>query len=177
MKFSNLIFAVLLSAAGSALAQETRMEKSIATHEELPIQGARVGLSTPMLTANGVSLGGIGVSIGYAYLPVQQVGFTSNFSYLRLTNQSTRGSGGMWRVDGNVGTAINSIFNVKGGVNLSNLPDEPIKLDPALGFQASVGVQATRNVGFDLAYVQTAQSISIFTLKESGAELGVHATF
>ncbi len=52
---------------------------------------------------------------------------------------------------------------------------------PAIGLQAGLGVQVSRNFGVDLNYVEMNQTLSTngasFKTKESGVEIGMNATF
>lgn len=123
----------------------------------------------------------LGLSLGYASLPVQELGWTSNFTYMDIKNEGT--TTGAVRADGNLAYAFNKTANIKGGLNLSKLTSgsNSNKLNPALGFQSGLGVQLTKNFGLDVGYTEMNQSGSIdgvsVDLKEKGMEIGVNGTF
>ena len=135
---------------------------------------------TPMDNASGFSL-------GYAYLPLRTLGFTTNLSYLALTKDSESINFG--RLDGNMTYAFNRTFNLQGGANISRITSGGdgsfSKLSPGLGGQIGLGAQLTKNFGLDLMYVQMNQAGNIeiiggtvkMATQESGAELNLSGTF
>ncbi len=61
-------------------------------------------------------------------------------------------------------------------------PNKSEEISPSIGLQAGVGVQLTKNFGFDLAYTQMNQTANLsngvkLDIRESGLELGLNATF
>lgn len=121
-----------------------------------------------------------GFSLGYASLPVQQLGWTANLAYLDLS--SDKSYVGLLRADGNLAYSLNEVFNVKGGLNVSKYTGKIIQqLDPAIGFQAGLGIQLTQNFGIDIAYTQMHQSGTIqgyqLDVTVSGAEIGLYGSF
>lgn len=121
-----------------------------------------------------------GVSVGYAYLPIQAFGFTTNLTYLSMTEESTAS---LLRLDGNAAFAINRYLNIKGGANISKFVggDGMDKYDAGIGVQGSLGVQITKNFGLDVGYAymkQNANSNGVTVeLRESGLELALSGTF
>lgn len=124
------------------------------------------------------------LGLGYANLPVQQLGWVMNAFYIHFPKEGTDSMDhGMARLDGSLAYAFTEVLNVKGGLNLSKLVagSGADKYSPAVGFQAGVGVQFTSNLGLDLNYVQMNQTASVeglsVDLKLSGFELALHGTF
>lgn len=123
----------------------------------------------------------LGFSLGYASLPVQELGWTSNLTYMDIKNESA--TTGAVRLDGNLAYAFTQIANFKGGINFSKLTSgsNSSKLNPGIGFQGGLGVQLTKNFGLDVGYTEMNQSGSIdglqVDLKEKGMEIGVNGTF
>lgn len=189
----NQIAAFLATAlvASMALAQNT----STATmpYGNSAAQGIRVSLVKSMLDAEvKASAGGQtfsvkdtldqahGLSVGYASLPVQAIGWTANVTYFEIKNDDSNGN--IIRADGNAAYAISSLVNFKGGLNLSKMTGEGTEdFKPAVGLQASVGFQITKNFGLDLGYTQMNQTADQdgvdVKFKMSGFEVGVNGTF
>lgn len=123
----------------------------------------------------------VGVSLGYAHLPIQAAGFTVGASYMNI-HEGTSDSG-QARLDGNLAVAINQLFHIKGGANISKIvkSEAANEWDPGLGFQVGAGLQFSRTFGMDLGYTIMNQSSTIngykITAQLTGLELGVHATF
>lgn len=158
-------------------------------------KGFRVGIVKPMLEAElKFSNGGrsfsteptkiddtLGLSLGYVNLPVQELGWTSNLSYMQLKNKGLDAN--LARLDGNVAYSFTQILNIKGGLNLSKFTsgEGVSKLDPSIGFQGGLGVQLTRNFGLDIGYTNMNQSATVDDVKveakESGIEIGLNGTF
>lgn len=130
-----------------------------------------------------------GVGIGYASLPVQELGWTTNLSMIEAKAER---SSNMVRVDGNLGCAFNKYVNLKAGLNATKFTsgDGVKDLNPGVGFQASLGLQLNRNVGIDVGYSES--NVSGDTpvtsngkeigkanseLKLSGLEIALTATF
>ena len=196
--------------AVSAFAQtQTNQEETanVSTHFPGPTsaKGFRIALVKPFLDwgseqkAESVSLKNngefekeMGFSIGFAYLPLRNIGFTVNASYLSFNDEGDSDKIRMLRADGNVGYAFNEIISIKGGLNISDFTNSELnKLKPSFGLQFGTGIQISKNFGFDISYVvmqQTNRSFGDYnnkgtfndptlTLIEKGLEVALHATF
>lgn len=185
-------FLALILLASTSFAQNT--STSTIGRNESSSQGLRLSLLKPSLSADfkasreGRSLStseaisdSLGFGIGYASLPIQQLGWTSNLGYIEMKNNGV--SVAVMRLDGNMAFAFNSIVNAKGGLNISKITkgDTDNKFAPAIGLQAGLGFQATKNFGIDIGYTQMNQTANLdgvnVELKLSGLEIGVNATF
>ncbi len=173
----KIVLLVSLLSTQIALAQESRTK--ISTDG---LQGIRVSIVKPFLKVNNYSLDNVlGVSVGYAKLPIQQIGFTTNLALLQIQERGSTVN--MYRVDGNIGTSMNEQINFKGGLNISNFTSDPgnFSVSPSVGMQLSVGAKINEIFGVDLAYTKMAQTASAFgnsvEVSESGLELGFHGTF
>lgn len=202
MKFQAILLAATLVA--SSFAQAATSNSSVSTQapkniwaSETASQGLRVTVMKPWYDAEikasgyGESLSskgkvnkGYSLGLGYANLPIQQLGWTGNVFYIHFPKEGEGdGTSGMMRLDGNLAYAINEIVSIKGGINLSKLVSGTgsDKFSPSIGFQAGLGTQFTSNLGLDLNYVQMNQTASIegisVDLKLSGFELALHGTF
>ncbi len=159
-------------------------------------RGFRIGLIKPILnfegktTVNGQNykvsekLGdSIGLALGYAHIPVQGIGFTTSLAYMEIKDKDNSSVQGILRVDGNIGYSFSEFLHLKGGINLSRWTkgDASDKVKPDLGIQIGLGFQMTRNFGLDVGYTQmnqkTSNDFSDVELRESGAEIGMTATF
>jgi hypothetical protein len=142
-------------------------------------EGVRFAMVKPNLTSdNGDSLGDqLGVSLGYASLPVQQLGWTTNVVLIEIRDSESTVQLG--RVDGNLAHAFNEFVNIKAGLNLSKyLTGGDNRLNPGLGLQASIGFQLSRGFGIDVGYSEMNQtSTRSGNLKESGPDLTLSGTF
>ncbi len=189
-KFALFLGVLLLGSA--SMAQNISATKMPSADYEP--RRVRIGVLAPLLDASfKVSNEGqsktssesiqdsLGISAGYANLPLQELGWTANGSYMRIANGGP--SFGLARVDGNLAYAFSEVMNVKGGLNLSKFisgGDLP-KLDASLGVQLCLGFQMTKSFGLDIGYTQMNQSGKFddfnLELKESGLELGLYGTF
>ena len=119
-----------------------------------------------------------GFSFGYANLPYKELGWTANGTYIEIFEAGEKY--GLIRTDANVGYGFEKNLNVKAGLNLSKfvipsrLRDE---YNPNIGFQASAGLQMTKNVGVDAGYTYMKQTNSNEEILLSGLEIGLHGTF
>lgn len=190
----NQIAAFLATAlvASMALAQNTSTA-TMPSANSGAAQGIRVSLVKSMLDAEvKASVGGNsisvkdtldeahGLAVGYASLPVQAIGWTANVTYIEVKNDGSNGN--VIRADGNAAYAISSLVNFKGGLNLSKMTGSGTEdFKPAIGMQASVGLQFTKNFGLDLGYTQMNQTADQdgvdVKFKMSGFEVGVNGTF
>ncbi len=192
MKNQVTAFLVTALVASMSFAQNTSTAKM--SDDGIASKGVRISVLKPVLEAEikasykGQSFGtkeklddALGFSVGYASLPVQELGWTANLAYMDVKNEGT--STGMMRADGNLAYAFTSILNVKGGLNLSKFTSgtNNEKLNPAIGFQGGLGVQVSKNFGLDIGYTQMNQSGSLdgvnVDIKESGLEIGLNGTF
>lgn len=130
---------------------------------------------------NGDFASAWGLALGYAKLPIQSFGFTTNLAWQWISDNEETFN--LARVDGNLAYAVNETLNIKCGPNLSKwVSGEYLKeTDPGLGFQFSVGFQVAENMGIDLGYSQMNQSGSFngghIDIQVSGVELDLHGTF
>jgi len=192
MKNQIATFLATALVASMSFAQSTSTAKM--PTQDSGTKGFRVSLLKPVLDAEikadfaGQSASDkegldevMGFALGYANLPVQRFGWTANVAYLEVKNDGT--TGGIYRVDGNAAYAFSSLVNVKGGLNVCKLTDTSSSIDfqPAIGLQANVGFQITKNFGLDLGYTQMNQTASEndvdVKFKMSGFEVGVNGTF
>jgi hypothetical protein len=192
MKNQIALFLATALVASMSFAQSTSTATMPTT--ESGAKGIRLSLLKPVLKAEmKASFGSesvtvkddldeaMGFAVGYASLPVQAFGWTANVAYLEVKNDGT--TGGIYRVDGNAAYAFSSLVNVKGGLNLSKLTntDSSTEFKPAIGLQANVGFQITKNFGVDLGYTQMNQTADEDGLdmkfQMSGFEVGVNGTF
>jgi hypothetical protein len=165
-------------------------------------QGVRISIVRPTLDMkieakfDGQTFSGtakpdsaLGVAVGYAKLPVEELGFTTNLSLIEAKVDS---SVNIVRLDGNLGYAINKHINLKGGLNTMKFTsgDTVKDFNPGLGYQLSLGLQLNKNVGLDIGYSElnssgklpvTSDGVEIdklnMDLKMSGLEVGLSATF
>ncbi|MNJ94701.1 hypothetical protein D3C87_124030 [compost metagenome] len=186
--------------ASVSLAQDTTSSK-MAMPEIYSSKGIRVSLLRPALdaklkftmagesaTAKGDMTDFFGLGVGYANLPVGQVGWTGNVAYLKPDVES--GGTAMLRGDGNVAYTFTRLVNVKGGLNVMKIigNSQAEKFNAGIGAQASVGLQLTRNFGLDLGYVMMRNSAKLtgqgltssnidVELETYGFEIGLNGTF
>lgn len=134
-----------------------------------------------------------GIAAGYANLNVEELGYTSNFSFIQYKGSDSAAAAAV-RVDANLAYAFNSTISIKGGANMMKFTQsEYLKdFDPSLGLQASLGLQINPTFGLDFGYMQmkTTGSLPIYgsgsgapigeasaTATISGLEIAAHATF
>lgn len=203
MKKQITAFLAIALVASCSFAQNTSTEK-MPQDDSISSKGFRISLVRPNLDTKmkikweKFSFEGspkidstTGLSVGYASLPIQELGWTSN---LALMEAKTESSANLARIDGNLGYAFNKYVNLKGGLNVVKFTTgSGVKeLNPGVGFQASVGVQVTRNLGFDVGYTEmntagkspvtstsSGQEIgkANYDLKMYGLEFGINGTF
>ena len=176
--FVFLVSALFFSAGVFAQNENTTStQKSTATADYT--EGVRFSMLKPGLSNdNGDNLGDqLGVAIGYASLPVRQLGWTTNAVLIEIRNSDSTVQLG--RVDGNLAHAFNEYVNIKAGLNLSKyLTGTENRLNPGLGLQASLGFQLSRGFGIDVGYSEMNQySSRSGNLKESGPDLTLSGTF
>lgn len=161
-------------------------------HDGFAARGLRIAYVKPFLTATNKSnlLFGNngrgeaidqanGVAVGYAYLPINRLGYTANVSYLDLLNNKF--DIGLIRVDANVAYALTPTLNVKTGANYSefNRKDFRSSYSGLAGFQASLGLQLNKNFGIDAGAVLMRQKEKAegALLSEAGPEVSLAGTF
>jgi opacity protein-like surface antigen len=188
MKKITVLVAMALAASTSfaQMTSETKGSSAWGTGRT----GVRVSLLKPILDGTATVAGtsgtnklddSFGLAVGWANMPVQTIGWTSNLAY--MTSKTVGTTIDMLRLDGNAAWAFTEMFNVKGGINVSKITTGPnaSSYNPGIGFQAGVGAQVWENIGVDLAYTQMNQKGSAsgvdIEFKEQGAEIGVNATF
>lgn len=140
----------------------------------------------------------LGVSGGYAYMPIQSLGWTTNLAYMGARQDGATIN--IFRVDGNLGYAFMRELSLKGGVNFAKIDysnnnsnnylysQSKVNFDPGYGFQAQLTYQPFEYLGFDLGYSEinaAAKTKTGYMLTETstnlkviqGLEIGVHGTF
>jgi hypothetical protein len=172
-----ILYSLLSTVAFAQYENSSSTQKSRATADYT--EGVRFSMLKPGLADdNGDSLGDqLGVAIGYASLPVQQLGWTTNAVLIEVRNSNSTVQLG--RVDGNLAHAFNDYVNIKAGLNLSKyLTGDQTRLNPGLGLQASLGFQLSRGFGIDVGYSEMNQySNREGNSKESGPDLTLSGTF
>lgn len=116
-----------------------------------------------------------GASIGYANLPVQELGWTMNLGMMQVKENAEDEPINVGRVDLNLGIAFNQYLNFKVGANAAKITKgskEGEKLDPRVGFQANIGLQLNENIGFDFGYTQMNVGGQLDIPDQSGASIG-----
>ncbi|UOF00615.1 porin family protein [Bdellovibrio reynosensis] len=119
----------------------------------------------------------MGLSIGYVSLPVQQLGWTSNLSFIQAKKEQL--SLNYIRLDGNLAYALNEKFYFKGGLNGTKIiGKEGESLKTGYDLQVGVGYQVDSTI-FELGYSSThfLTELPGFGMTVSALELGVSATF
>lgn len=103
----------------------------------------------------------LGLSVGYANLPVQETGWTTNLAVLHSSEQNNVFD--IYRLDGNVAYAFTSSLHAFAGMNVSSANSKDTKTQesttaesstPGLGFQVGGGWQINKNISLDLSYVE-----------------------
>lgn len=190
----NQVSAFLVTAFMASVSFAQGMSTTISENTWGGTEGFRISVVKPVLdmtltardqmrigTLKGHVENSYGVSVGYANLPVQSLGWTVNAALINMSGKERTNS--LMRADANLGHAFTNIFNIKGGLNISKFASGELQdqFEAAIGFQGSVGVQLTKNIGMDVGYVTMNQVGSnnglSFDLEESGIELGLNGTF
>ena len=109
----------------------------------------------------------LGLSIGWADVPVRELGWTANLSYLDLdlgvdwergtVEKDVRDkvdADGLARADFNFAYGFNSKFNGRIGANISKFTQGEVgrELAAGLGAQGSLGFQLTKELGIEAGY-------------------------
>lgn len=199
MKKTVFSLLAMIAASQMALAQSsTSSTTSVNNYDDMSAQGVRVGLVRPTLDfrATAEAFGQkrtekaeigdtTGISIGYASLPVQQLGWLADIAFLRLKDGGTEN---MTRISGNLAYAYTTNVHVKGGLNISNFTDGRVGSDEfgfeteaGIGAQFGLGFQINKNFGIDVGYTLMRQTTNVsfvdVELEESGLEIGINGTF
>ena len=122
-----------------------------------------------------------GFSIGYAKLPIQQLGYLANVNYFNY--HDSRWSANLLRVDVSFGYAFNDKINLKAGFNMSKFTDGQYfeDLDPAFGAQVGANYRLTQIVGVEMSYVRMNQSGIIegvsYDLNQTGFEMSLNVMY
>lgn len=143
MKTKIATFVVMALVSINSFA-ENLVTTTMANDESVSSQGFRISILKPTLDTKtaakfqGFSFDGtgkpdsaIGLSVGYAKLPVQELGFTTNLS---LIEAKSEGTANIVRLDGNLGYAFNKYVNLKGGLNVMKFTKGEIFKDLNPGF-------------------------------------------
>lgn len=151
-------------------------------------KGVRFSIFKPVLRMSAQSHGRgnteytfdntFGLSAGYANLPLKQLGWTANASYIEIFYAGEKL--GIVRTDANLGYGFTKNVHVKAGLNLSKLiAPERVRdeYNPAFGFQGSLGLQITKAVGVEAGYSYMKQTNTRETVELAGLEMGLNATF
>ena len=147
---------------------------------------AKIELDSRTVTGDKIEIDrAMGVAIGYASLPIQQLGWTANLAYMELKEDDVKIK--VARIDANLAYAFDSLINIKGGLNVSDLrvKNSDVNYKPAVGLQAGIGLQITKNFGLDLSYVNMRNTAEIpvgsktadVTVTLDGPELALTGTF
>lgn len=133
------------------------------------VGGVRLALIRPMLNSDvkasyenitvkdsGKVDNTYGLSFGAISMPIGGLGWSTNVAYFQSKSDSVDDNVNLVRLDANLGSGINRLLNFKGGVNVFKIMSgEWAKYsNPELGFQLSLGLQLTRNFGFDFGYTE-----------------------
>lgn len=137
-----------------------------------------------------------GAALGYAFLPADHFGFTTNLAFLEANNNGE--SMQFARLDGNLAYTWGAALSFKAGINLSHLSKagvnaSDIKWTPSLNYQAGVGLQLTNTFGLDVMHTVMKQKGEVvrqyvadgvivtgkseIELQQTGVEVALHATF
>jgi hypothetical protein len=177
MKVQALLVASLMifSAVANAQGGQTSARQSDTYERPYAAKGVRFGLFASALEFEVEAERGnnksssddlkidqtVGISAGYAWMPVGRVGFTGALSFMEVTEKEDgeKGTLALGRIDGNVGYAVNEMFYFKGGLNVSSFmqSDTREELGPSIGLQTYLGLQFTKNLGAELGYVYMTQ--------------------
>ena len=155
----------------TAFAQTSTAPLEIETPKVEQSKGMRVTLIKPVLeqriSSHFPALGGatkstsspesdsVGLGIGWGNIPVRDLGWTLNASYIDLGSSDTQEAlDGIARLDGNIAYGINEKLNIKGGANWTKYTQGDVgkRLRPGTGAQASIGFQVSKLISVDAGY-------------------------
>lgn len=181
---------------------QSALPRRVVDSDKAPVKGLRLSLIKPSWnldltsstagrssTASTSPDDSLGIAVGYASLPIRQMGWLAGGSLLQYkakvgTFQATYG---MVRAEGSLAYTFANRAYVRGGLNLSKYYRgfEYQSFDPALGLQAGGGFHLNRNLGIDVAYVVMDHRAALsgeyrgttLNIKEAGLELAITGTF
>lgn len=197
--------------------QNLQTERSTYYRPTVSAKGFRVELLKPTGSATGVATksngrkeegtsemkDAMGFSLGYVSFPVESLGFATNLAYIQMVSGNSNSN--LIRGEFSLGTAFSSMVSMKAGINVSTLPNYSLtdgrdsrvswSVNPGIGYQIGIAIEANRNFGFDIGFVQMNQEIKYdytdigdfgqqaigesgkISMRESGLQVGLHATF
>lgn len=143
-----------------------------------------ISSDTSSASFNGDVLNDFGASLGYAYLPSEDLGFLGHVGYQSYDG----GNIGAMRVDANLAYTFQERFSAYAGGNANKfmIGSKNIRdFSTGFGWQAGLGFQFNQTFGFDVQYVETRNSRSLTRngtqgntdLRISGLEFIGHMTF
>lgn len=195
MKLQLAAVALMALTTTQALAQYT---SSMTYQQDTTVEGLRVSFVLPNLkghfkvsgTVEGIPVNVSdsqsmsdtkGIAIGYANIPVQQIGYLLQGSLLSIPGDEDTVN--VLRLEGNGAMGLSSSVFAKAGLNLAKPVSDTGEFDytPEIGLQAGLGVQVTPNFGLDFTYTQMKMTTSKYGLTAdltiSGLEIGLTGTF
>lgn len=199
MKKQISAFIILMSLSSIAYTQVQTISTEAPAVDAAPkTEGLRVSVFKTSLSTEAKAYGGqmnsnsssdktagaLGLSFGYGNMPIQELGYSSNLSFLNLSADGY--SAAALRLDAN-GTYSDYLFtrliNFKGGLNVSKFMSGEFLKDqePSVGGQVSVGVNVYKDMAIDLGYTIMRQEKNIngvnVETQQSGLEIGLNSTF
>lgn len=195
------VLVIALIASTSFAQNNLRTKVPVVEKNEIVSEGIRISIIKPPKEMKGiVSYSGasadqtanadstIGVSVGYAKLPIQNIGYTTNLAFIEAKHNGV--SANIIRADGNVAYTFNKYVNIKAGLNISKFTSGNYlkDFDPGFGFQTSLGFQLNKKIGLEVGYSEINSSGSAlffsnqsekfnYEFKMHGLEVGLNATF
>jgi hypothetical protein len=128
-----------------------------------------------------------GIAIGWADVPVRDLGWTTNLSYIDLGEQNNEedriDARGLARFDANLAYGFNSKFTGRIGANMTKFVQGDLgeELAAGLGGQSSLGFQISKNLGVEAGYTFMTVGVNNKggrrTGTISGAEVALTGTF
>jgi hypothetical protein len=187
----KLIAALMtVAVAAPALAQQSSAEMPIFETERPKESGVRVALTYTSLNSTAKAPGqkvsndlgqGVGASVGYASLPVGQLGYLTSLNLATIDAQDSSNNVNFARAELNVAYAINPRVFLKAGANVSDITNSDANVKPGVGGQIGIGSRTTPRFGFEVNFISMNQTnetaLGNVDLTESGLELGISGTF
>lgn len=198
MTFGLLIFAFAITTQAQDGTTTGRPIQERMSMMGMTSSGFRLGISKGLINGrdedsstqtNTISYDGdvrndFGASLGYAYLPSEELGFLGRVAYQSYDG----GNIGATRADVNLAYSFYEKFYIFGGGNLNKFATGAKDIrdfNTGAGWQAGMGFQVNSILGFDVQYVETRNSRSLSRsgtqgnteLRLSGLEFVAHATF
>lgn len=189
--FKSFITLAILFTFTHVFAQESKEQLSLDSTPTVVVKGARFSLIRSMLSQsqyvneNGTEIATqsnphVGFGIGYAYIPVDKIGYSLGFSYLANEAYS---SSSIFRFDGNIASAFNSFITGKLGLNWSFLNGRSRLDRSGLGYNAGVGFKFNSVLGAEVNYVSMSATSPfsneniLESTRQQGMEVQLLATF